>query len=356
MGVYTKRCVSGKKVFVGVDLHKQQWHVTMRTEEQEVFSGSIPSRWEALEKLLNWCKEAQSVEVVYEAGCFGFWLHDRIVEYGAQCVVTPPSLLPQEYGNRVKTDRRDSAKLAQMLSKGMLKRVWVLTKEQCYHRQVGRRRRQLVRERVKVQNRIRAELRFFGIDIGEPRGAWSQQYVENLQRLRFPDRWMQESFERLFGEYTYLDGEVKKQTRLLRELSRTEQYEQRVKLLMSVPGIGLISAMEILLEVVDIARFRTGDKLAAYIGLTPSQYSSGEKVRMGHITRVGKGGLRGVLVEAAWIAIRADGALKEKFDRIRARAGAKRAIVAIARRLLLRIRRMLLDNTHYALGVVAQHY
>ena len=97
------------------------------------------------------------IEVVYEAGCFGYWLHDRLVEFGAQCIVTPPSLIPQESGNRVRTDKRDSRKLALLLAKGMLKRVYVPTPQEREHRAAARRRRQLIRERVRTQNRIKAE-------------------------------------------------------------------------------------------------------------------------------------------------------------------------------------------------------
>jgi transposase len=289
------------------------------------------------------------IHVVYEAGYFGFWLYDRVVGYGADCTVTPPSLLPQEYGNRVKTDRRDSRKLAYLLSKGMLKRVWVPSVEERYHRQVVRRRRQLIGDRVRVQNRIKSELQFYGIPLVGPRGPWPRVYVEKLWCIRFGNRWMQESFSRLLEQYEFLSGQISKQTKLLRELSRTPLYRERAEILRSVPGIGLIAAMELLVELQDVSRFREADKLAAYVGLTPSQYSSADKIRMGRITRIGKNSLRGTLVEASWKLIAKDKAIRQKYDRIKVRSGAKRAIVAIARMLLLRLRRILLDGRPYVL-------
>ena len=341
----------GKAVFVGVDLHRFKWHVTIRTEDEELFSGTLPGQWEVLRRLLDRYR-GYSVQVVYEAGYFGFWLHDRLVGYGADCIVTPPSLLPQEYGNRVKTDRRDSRKLAYLLAKGMLKRVWVPRLEERYHRQVTRRRRQLIGDRVRVQNRIKSELQFYGVELVGPRGPWPRVYVERLWCIRFGDRWMQESFERLLEQYGFLTEQIGKQTKLLKELSQTSLYRKRVEILRSVPGIGLIAAMELLVELQDIGRFRRAEQLAAYVGLTPSQYSSAEKVRMGRITRSGKNGLRGTLVEASWTLITKDGAMRDKYERIKARAGAKRAIVAIARTLLLRSRRILLDGCPYGLGVI----
>ena len=340
--------VGKEDLFIGIDLHKQRWHVTIRTWDTEVFSASIPGDWGSLRRILD-RYPGQRLQAVYEAGYFGFWLHDQLMESGIECLVTPPSLVPQEYGNRVKTDRRDSRKLAHLLAKGLLKRVWVPTEEELYHRQVIRRRRQLVRDRVRTQSRIKAELRFYGVHLEEPQGRWTQRYFETLRSVSFGNRWMQESFNRLLEQYEFLSAQIDKQTQLLRELSETAKYRERVKILQSIPGVGLISAMELLLELQDVSRFRRAEQLAAYVGLTPSQYSSADKVRMGRITGIGKNTLRSLLVEASWTLIRKDQTMREKYDRIKIRSGGKRAVVAIARTLLLRMRRMLLDEQAYAL-------
>jgi transposase len=315
-----------KRIFVGIDLHRLQWFVTVMTVDIELFSGSIPGTWDSLRTLLERYRGCE-MQVVYEAGYFGFWLHDRLIEYGADCIVTPPSLVPQQYGNHVKTDRRDSRKLARLLAKGLLRSVWVPSLEERYERQVLRRRRQLIGDRVRVQNRIKAELRFYGIDVPGPTGQWTKVYVEKLHRLRFDNQWIGESFERLLEERQFLSSQVQRQTKVLTDLAESADYRERVKILRSVPGIGLIAAMEILLELQDVSRFRRADQLAAYVGLTPSQYSSADKVRMGRITCIGKSSLRGTMVE--------------------------RAIIAIARMTLLRTRRMLLDNRTYAVGLAA---
>ena len=347
MGKIKKQRVLGERLFVGIDLHKRKWHVTIRTVDVELFSGTIPGSWMALHRLLDRYKGNQ-FQAVYEAGYFGFWLYDRLVEYGVDCLVTPPSLVPLEYGNRVKTDRRDSRKLAHLLAKGLLKRVWVPTKEERYHRQVPRRRRQLIGDRVRTQNRIKSELTFYGIDLPTPKGKWTQIYFDNLRRVRFRNRWMQESFNRLLEQYDFLSVLINKQTRILKDLAKTPLYRERVKILTSIPGVGVITAMEILLELQDVARFRRADQLAAYVGLTPSQYTSADKVRMGRITGIGKNSVRVALVEASWWLIRKDKFMRIKYEEIKARAGAKRAIVAVARHLLVRMRRMLLDNSPYA--------
>ena len=344
--------LESEEIYVGVDIHIKTWYVTVRTEEVELFKGAIEGTWEKLKNILEKYKGKKTI-VVYEAGYFGYSLHDSIVKWGGECIVTPPSLIPQESGNRVKTDKKDSRKLAHYLAKGMLKKIYVPTPEERGHRQVIRRRRQLIGDRVRVQNRIKAELRFFGIDIGKPTGPWSKVYICNLKRVNLGNNWGQESYNRLIEEYEFLSSQVDKQTKLLKELSQTQLYKERVEILESIPGIGIIAAMEILLELQDVSRFRTAEQLAAYVGLTPSQHSSSDKVRMGRITGTGKNNLRGILVEAAWILINKDEAMNKKYQRIKLRSGGKRAIVAIARILVIRARRILLDEKPYELNRAA---
>jgi transposase len=346
VGSYGKSVEESKTIYVGLDLHRKSWHVTIMSEDVELFGGGIPGSWRSLKGLLERYRDCR-VEAVYEAGYFGFGLYDRLCAWGARCIVTPPSLIPREYGNRVKTDRKDSRKLAVLLSRGLLKEVWVPSPEQRRHRQVIRTRRQLIGDRVRTQLRIKALLRFYDVEILGPWGKWSRCYLENLRRLRFEDHWLEESFRRLLDEYDFISEQIKRQTDLLKELSETDDYRESVGILCSVFGIGLIAAMEILLEIGDFTRFRQADKLPAYLGLTPSQYSSGERVRMGRITSIGKNSLRAILVEVSWRLITRDRQLHQRYQELKIRCGGKRAIVAIARRLALRIRRMMLDKQPY---------
>ncbi len=110
-GEYQNRRVwaRGKEVFIGVDVHKESWRVTVRAEGEEIFHGRIHSRYDVFQKLLDHFKDC-NVKVAYEAGPCGFWLHDRLMEDGVEVIVAPPSLIPIESGNKVKTDKRDSRK------------------------------------------------------------------------------------------------------------------------------------------------------------------------------------------------------------------------------------------------------
>ena len=117
-----KVLVRSKEVIIGVDVHKESWHVTARAEGEEIFHGRIPSQYQALRKLLGHFKDRR-IKVAYEAGPCGFWLYDRLTEDGIEAIVVVPSLIPIESGNKVKTDKRDSRKLARLLENKMLKRV-----------------------------------------------------------------------------------------------------------------------------------------------------------------------------------------------------------------------------------------
>lgn len=351
---YTPKAWKGKHLFMGIDMHRKLWHITILNEDSlKLFSNQIPGNCGALAHLLDRYSQAKGISAVYEAGYFGFWLYDFLVQLGIDAHVTPPSLLPTRAGNRVKTDRKDSFKLADYLIKNELTSIYVPTPEERAHRQVSRRRRQFIQDRIRVQNRIKAELRFMGLELPEEsKGKWTQVFVDKLRKIRISDRYQKDSFDNLLDQYGQLCELVAQQTAMLKELAQSERYQERVEILTSIPGIGWLSAMEMLLELQDVARFHRADKLAAYVGLTPSQYSSGDAIRMGRITRQGKSSVRALLVQAAWRLIEKDPVMREKYQRIKVRAGGKRAIVAIARTLLLRLRRILLDRQPCQLGLI----
>jgi transposase len=287
------------------------------------------------------------IEAVYEAGYFGYGLHDELQAQDIACTVTPPSLIPGEYGNRVKTDKKDSRKLAILFAKGLLKRVYVLTPQERSHRQVVRSRRVFIADRKRKQCQIKAFLTQYGIPLPDDAGPWTRTFVAHMHEIRFGDRYLQKCFDQYLVAFDQADRQVREQTDLIRTLAQEEKYRERVALLCRIPGIGLLTAMELLVELQAIERFRTGEQLAAYVGLTPSQFSSGDHVRMGHITGIGKAHLRGAMIEAAWVYVRKDKRAAEVYANIRARAGAKRAIVAVARRMLLLSRSMLINRKAY---------
>ena len=179
--------------------------------------------------------------------------------------------------------------------------------------------------------------------------ARAKKHLETLDlrtSLRF-------SFEMMFRELEHL-RQMKKEILLqLRKLAKSARYKESVDLLMSAPGIGILTAIRIILEWGDISRFKRKEDFASFLGLIPSDYSSGEQDHQGHITKQGNKAVRSLLVESSWIAIHHDSVLLDKFRRVLRSCGSKKkAIVAVARKLALRLRRILLTKEPYIVGVL----
>ena len=344
------KVLSGRKVYIGIDVHKESWHATARTDGEEIFNGRIPASYHSLMKLLERF-EGCRVKVAYEAGPCGFSLYDMLTEDDIDTIVVPPSLIPIESGNRVKTDKRDSKKLAKLLESNMLKNVHVLTEEERMHRELIRTRRQLVRHRGSVARQIKSKLLFY--DISSPfssRYGWGRPYIQWLKDLRCPSKYLRGSLDILINLYEYLTVKIREITKSVLELSCTDKYAHRMKLLRSIPGVGILTGMEMLVELQDFARFKTSEEIASYMGLTPSEYSTGQYVHQGRITRCGNTRVRAALVESSWILVGRDPLMRAKYLKLKSVKGAKRAIVAIARKLIIRIRAMLLHDVPYITG------
>jgi transposase len=341
----------GKEVYIGVDVHKDSWHVTARVEGEEVFHGRIPSQYQVFRRLLDRFK-ACKVKVAYEAGPCGFWFYDKLKEDSRDAIVVPPSLIPVESGNKVKTDKRDSHKLATLLESNMLKKVYVLTEQDRADRELLRTRRQLVNHRNDVARQIKSKLLFHGITSPfTSKQRWTKRYIGWLRSLSFHTEVLKLSFDHLIELYEYLTRQIVQISKEAITLSQSDKYIRKVELLRSVPGIGRIIAMELLVEIQDFNRFDSADKIASYLGLTPSEYSTGQYVRQGKITRCGNSRAHTCLVESSWFLIARDPYMGYKYKKLKDKRGSKRAIIAIARNLIIRIRTMFLTNESYVIGV-----
>ena len=157
---------------------------------------------------------------------------------------------------------------------------------------------------------------------------WSLKYIEWLKTLRFDTNYLRESFDILIDLYEYLAGKIVRINKKVVLLCRDEKYSDRIKLLCTAPGIGRLTAIEILVELQDISRFESAEELASYIGLTPSEYSTGERTRQGRITRCGNKRVRAYLVESTWILITKDPAIRLKYLKLKSTRGGKRATIA----------------------------
>jgi transposase len=319
-------------VFLGIDLSRTSWHVTARCQQETILSASFPPETKALAPLLRRLKK-QRVHSVYEAACFGYGLHDWLTAQGVDSSVVSPAHVPVQVGSRVKTDRRDSLKLATTLEAGLLRPIFIPDAHQRSSRELVRQRERLRGHRQKAMTRLKGLFLTYGITT-PPLPHWkSLRFNQWLQSLKLEDPVLNEVLVEARGLYFDLDKRAKTLDQALRRMARSPEFAAWTTLLTSVPGIGDITALTLSVEVVDWRRFKSGEALSSFLGLTPSEYSSGDTVRQGHITRSGRGPLRALLVESGWTLIRKDSRMRAFYERIRERRGGKRAIVAVARKL-----------------------
>jgi transposase len=335
---------SKKSAFVGIDVHKSSWYVTVLVDGLIVFRGSIPAEYRHLRRLFDRLPDCE-IQVVYEAGACGFGLYDLLENDDIRCTVVAPSLLEVQPGRRVKVDRIDSRKLARDLADGRLKSVFVFTAEERANRDLVRTRQQVRDHRANTMRQIKSKLLFHGIRIS-CRSGWSKKYVATLRNLDYPFPTLRTAFLALLDLFEFLSEQLAALDREIKALSETEPYASRVQLLVTVPGIGLLTAMIVATELGDLSRFSSNDSLAAFLGLTPSEYSTGERIRKGRITRCGNERVRTALIESSWTLIRYDAGIRRKYQRIAIRAP-KKAIVAVAHTLSGRIRHMLITGEKY---------
>jgi len=346
-----------EKVFVGLDDSKRTWSLCVRSMGVVIHETSMPAKYEVLRNYFHKKFPRCQIVVMYEAGFRGFGLHDQLVTDGWDCVVTPPHTVTEEKSNRTKNDRTDCRRLAKNLESGDYHSCFVPDKGLREDRQIARTYRQVQADIVRVCNRIRRMLEYHGLDAGLPAGRWRSTSAydwlrRHLSELELSDA-LRFSFEAKFRELDNLQELKEELLRQLKKLAKSDRYRENVELLMSAPGIGILTAIRLALEWGDLSRFKRKEEFASFLGLIPSDHSSGDQERRGHITKQGNQLVRRCLVESAWLAIKYDPVLLDKFRRVLSHSGSKKkAIVAVARKLALRVRRALLTGEPYVVGVV----
>ncbi len=344
--------VENKTVFCGIDVHLNHWDLCFASDGMAIDRVKLPSDFNVLSSYLsrNYFTSG-SLKFVYEAGFSGFTLQRQLESIGHSCIITPPNRMPV-FQDKVKTDKRDALKLAQYLSAGLLKEVYVPPASVESDRQVNRLRLDYQKKLTRVKCQIKSHLYLHGITKPSELGNyWTKKYVHWLEELSFDYPGLRTVLDSYLAEYYFYRSKIASLTSIIRRLSKTEAYKRSFDNLTSCKGIGLITAMTILLELVDVCRFPGEKQFGSYLGLTPSQHSSGAHIRMGHITREGNSHLRRVLIEASWTVIRHDPFLRDKYERIRAKhKNGKKAIVAVARSLAVRLRKCLIEDMAYKVG------
>jgi len=328
------RSYAGETVYVGIDVHKQTYAVVARVNQMEVkrwTTPAIPSEFAT--QLLKYFQGAK-ICTAYEAGFSAFVLHRELERQGITSIVVHAAAVELSAHNRVKTDKRDAKKLAEQLEAGRLKGIRVPSEAQENRRLLSRTRRQLVKQRTMTKNSIRMKAHQFGLIDAEDRREMTHHFVESLLEASEQSE-LKVAIMALHQVWKAID----EQLRLFEvELKAQASEDVNEATYRSAPGIGPISARILSNELGNLLQFANERQLFSYTGLTPSEYSSGENIRKGPITKQGNRHIRGVLIEVAWRAIAKDSELAAFYRRLLPRTGAKRAIVAVARKLIGRIR------------------
>ena len=289
------------KVFVGMDVHKESIDITVAEVGGEVRRwGQIGGDRAALEKAV---RKLQSLGAplcfVYEAGPCGFWIERLIRGHGCECWVVSPSLIPQKSGDRIKTDRRDSEKIARMARAGELEPIYVPAEIDEAVRDLVRTRDDAIIAQRRARQQLQAlllrnEIRYVG------KCAWTQAHRRWIAQLKLPQPVQQIAFQEYVDAVEVASSRIERLTGAIEQAVAGWHFAPAVKQLQALRGVQFVHAVTIICELGDVSRFTEPRQLMAYLGLVPTENSSGERRRQGAITKSGNRFARRALIEAAW--------------------------------------------------------
>jgi transposase len=296
--------------YVGLDVHGKTIAVAVAdNRSSEVrFMGQIENTAEAMVKLVNQLNNTANdgvnndrvrLSFCYEAGPCGYGIHRQLSELKHDCQVIAPSLIPKKAGDRIKTDRRDALMLARLHRAHELTPVWVPDGEHEALRDLTRARGDMKDAERRARQRLLAFLLRHGRRY-DGKSNWTQAHARWLETVKFEHPTQQIVLQEYIDCVTACTKRVAAFDKLIAQAAAKSAQWPVIQALMALRGIALLSATLIVAEIGDIKRFATAPQLMAYLGLVPSEHSSGERQRRGAITKTGNSHVRRVLVEAAW--------------------------------------------------------
>lgn len=333
----------GKKVSIGIDVHLSTYYVTCVHEGSVVKRASMKAEPDEVVKFLRNHFAGAELSTAYEAGFSGFELHRRLEKEGIRSLVINAASLEVAARERVKNDKRDSQKLALQLDGGRLKGIRIPSLKEEAARVLHRTREQLVRDRAALKVQIRMKFYQFGLRVTQAKEELTFVRVEKGLRENLPEE-VKTGIRALVAIWQALNVQIREIEGKQREQAKSDE---RDRVFRSLPGYGFQTARILSTELGDMSQFPNERALFSFLGLTPSEWTSGDDERKGPISKQGSGRLRAILVEAAWTAVRKDPELKRTYETLARRTGKKRAIVAIARRLIGRARALLRKGEIY---------
>ena len=289
------------KLFVGMDVHKDSIDITLAEAGGEVRRwGEVGGDRAALTKALRRLESSgRGLHFFYEAGPCGFWIERLIRSRGHACSVVSPSLIPKRSGERIKTDRRDSEKIARMARAGELEAIYVPDAADEALRDLVRARDDAIIAQRRARQQLKAlllrnELRYVG------RSSWTPAHRRWLAGLKLPQPAQQIAFEEYVDAVEVAGSRVARLTGAIERGIEGWRFAPVVAALQALRGVQFVHAVTIICELGDLSRFDQPRQIMAYLGLVPGENSTGERRRQGPITKSGNRFARRALIEAAW--------------------------------------------------------
>jgi transposase len=345
---------SNQQFYVGIDVHKKSWKITIRTGKIVLKTFSMDPDPRRLNEYMKRNYPGGEYYSVYEAGFSGYWAHRELTKYGFKNIIVAPTNIPTSGKERLtKTDEVDSRKLARELENGTLKGNYIPNILQQEMRSLCRLRYQQVKKQTRQKNQIKSYLDFYGHEMpaNYELQHWTKRFIERIKKLKFEYEMGNEQLEIYIEELLVYRERILRITRDLRKHSRNHGLYEDIELLMRIPGIGFITAITLCTELMEIKRFPNAEKLACYVGLVPTIRSTGEKQNVLGISVQCNRYLRSLLIESSWMAIRKDPALTLAFNNYKIRMSSQEAIVRIAKKLLNRIYYIMKNRVEYVYSV-----
>ena len=288
-------------VYVGMDVDKKKIVVAELGDDRgsDVQERVIANTPAAVKKYFAPLAAGAEVMATYEAGCFGFGLYRQLTEMGVACLVAAPGLVPRKPSDRVKTDRRDARTLAYALRMGGLTGVHIPTRHDESVRDYLRMYEDLRSDLRKAKQRVLHFLLRHGISY-QGGGNWTVRHKEWLAHLQFEQAMDRQTLDLYLAHLLELERKCAEVASVAEQIGEEKRYRERVSRLRAFKGVRTLTALGFLCEIGDFRRFASARHFMAFLGMVPSEHSSGNKRRQGGITKAGNTHLRRLLVEAAW--------------------------------------------------------